>query len=104
MDQLDLLVREIDAVLSAIIADPDQPLASITSLTTFPKQFLSIAEPVPSTNLVTARDRPPTWWLEYYALHNPDHVAAIVASSIEESGTDTKQWTYHELNEVRLLD
>ena len=85
------------------MANPDQSLSSITSAATFPEQLLSVAKPSPSDNLRTASLQPPTWWLEHHAEHNPDYVAAIVASAIEETGATTRQWTYRALNEVRSV-
>jgi ferricrocin synthase len=101
LKQLKLLSDQLNAILSIMASHPDSPLIS-TLPSQMPLHLLSVSTPHPSpaSRLYEASQRHVTYWLELFALHHPDYVAAIVASRIDEHGAVTSAWSYRQLNEV----
>ena len=83
--QLELLVKQVDAVVNAIVSEPDAALMTLLSNGVVPEKMTSVVRAAPSATLRDAKSRTPMYWLERYALEQPDWLAVVVASEIEEN-------------------
>ncbi|RAL03735.1 nonribosomal siderophore peptide synthase SidC [Aspergillus ibericus CBS 121593] len=94
--QLSLFVRQIDGLISSMIASPDEPLKSLINC--FPAALRSLSNQPVSEQVANSVHMSPTHWLEVYAEQHPDWTAVEVASSISSSGVEKETMSYGTLN------
>jgi len=94
--QLDLLMRQVEASVTAMALHPDTPVPELVM--SFPEELLSVARPVISDAVRSAYEADPMFWVEYYAENHPEWAAAEVAESIASEGARTRVWSYAQLN------
>ncbi|MCJ1439751.1 MAG: hypothetical protein MMC23_000232 [Stictis urceolatum] len=95
-DHLQIMARQIDALVQAIVCAPDAGIAGL--LDSSSSQVLSIARSKllwPDSHPCVSR---PSYWLERRAEENPQWKAIEVARQIAEGSTETESWTYETLN------
>ncbi|KAE8151757.1 hypothetical protein BDV25DRAFT_87953 [Aspergillus avenaceus] len=95
-EQLSIFVRQIDGLVSAMLASPDKPLAELVNdLPTSLKSASTVPVPEAVRDSVNTN---PTYWLELHAQEHPEWTAVEVASSISPEGIVKESWTYETLN------
>lgn len=94
--QLDILARQVDALVAAMIAEPDAPVVQLVAR--FPTELLSVAKSCAPKHVIESFTDSPTKWVEKYAAEHPTWAAAEVASDISLDGAVTKVWDYGTLN------
>lgn len=93
--QQDVFLRQIDALVSALISHPDEEdISDLTEI--FPRELQSISTPRKSDGCPA--NHMPTLWIEKYAREHPEWNAVEVASVINDEGAETLSWTYAELD------
>lgn len=93
---LRLFGRHIDAVVSAMLAHPDEPVREISRF--LPTDLLSISSPDPSPAVRDSVLWSPACWLEANAKTHPDWPAVEVATSITDEGVVKESMSYAKLN------
>ncbi|OJI99544.1 hypothetical protein ASPVEDRAFT_125172 [Aspergillus versicolor CBS 583.65] len=93
---LNLFGRHIDAVVSAMLAHPDEPVHEISRF--LPTDLLSISGPDPSPAVKESVSWSPAYWLEANAKTNPDWPAVEVATSITDKGVVKDSMSYARLD------
>ncbi|KAL1652047.1 Non-ribosomal peptide synthetase [Diplodia intermedia] len=88
-----LFVRQVDALLSAMISHPDIEVADLTNF--FPDDLKSVTKPRPDTLCPSKVD--PTWWVDHFAKENPDWMAVEIATQIWPEAKSVS-WTYGQLD------
>ncbi|OJD40823.1 nonribosomal siderophore peptide synthase [Diplodia corticola] len=88
-----LFVRQVDALLSAMISHPDVEVADLTNF--FPDDLKSVTKPRPDTLCPAKVD--PTWWVDHFAKEHPDWKAVEIATQIWPEA-ESVSWTYKELD------
>ncbi|PWY66394.1 nonribosomal siderophore peptide synthase SidC [Aspergillus sclerotioniger CBS 115572] len=94
--QLSLFVRQIDGLISSMLASPDEPLKSLVNH--FPAALRSLSNQPVSEEVTNSVRMSPTHWLEVYAEKHPEWTAVEVASSISSSGVEKEAMSYGTLN------
>ncbi|PYI02663.1 nonribosomal siderophore peptide synthase SidC [Aspergillus sclerotiicarbonarius CBS 121057] len=94
--QLSLFVRQIDGLISAMLASPDEPLKRL--INRFPAALRSLSNQPVSEEVANSVRMSPTHWLEVYAEKHPEWTAVEVASSISSSGVEKEAMSYGTLN------
>ena len=93
---LSLFGRHIDAVVSAMLEHPDEPVREISRF--LPTNLLSISSPDPSSAIKESVPWNPAHWLEAHAKTHPDWPAVEVATSITDEGVVKECMSYAKLN------
>ncbi|PLB53194.1 putative nonribosomal peptide synthase [Aspergillus steynii IBT 23096] len=92
---LELVSQQIEALTTAIVAHPTEPVGALTAL--FPQPLLSIFTPSVSKQLENAPNLSPFHWVDHWATSNPNWPAVEVIESINEDTMDSRSWSYAEL-------
>ncbi|KAF9885897.1 hypothetical protein FE257_012277 [Aspergillus nanangensis] len=95
-EQLSIFVRQVDGLVSAMLAFPDMPLTEVVGH--LPRELLSISNIPVSEEVANAIRSAPTYWLEWNAREHPDWTAVEVASSISPDGVEREAMSYSQLN------
>ncbi|KAF7593553.1 hypothetical protein BBP40_011281 [Aspergillus hancockii] len=95
---LGLVLRQIDALVTAILAQPSEPLQDLTKA--FPEGLLSSHSPMVSEELRQAPHLSPSRWVDHWAASNPTWVALEVIEAIRDDKVLSQKWTYRELSET----
>ncbi|KAE8143079.1 hypothetical protein BDV38DRAFT_277885 [Aspergillus pseudotamarii] len=95
---LELVLRHIDALVTAILARPTESLQDLTQA--FPEDLLSSHSPLVSEKLRQAPHLSPSHWVDHWAASNPSWVALDVIEAISDDDVLSKKWTYGELSET----
>ncbi|KAE8361233.1 hypothetical protein BDV27DRAFT_160905 [Aspergillus caelatus] len=95
---LELVLRHIDALVTAILARPTESLQDLTQA--FPEDLLSSHSPLVSEELRQAPHLSPSHWVDHWAASNPSWVALEVIEAISDDDVLSKKWTYCELSET----
>ncbi|PLB44515.1 non-ribosomal peptide synthetase/alpha-aminoadipate reductase [Aspergillus steynii IBT 23096] len=94
--QLSLFVRQIDALVSAMLQFPDEQVSNLGNHVTANLRSVSNR---PVTDLVAnSIYTSPTYWLELNAREHPEWTAVEVATNIAPSGIEKEIMTYGTLN------
>ena len=95
---LELVLRQIDALVTAILARPTESLLDLTQA--FPEDLLSSHSPLVSEELRQAPHLSPAHWVDHWAALNPTWVALEVIEAFSDDDVLSKKWTYCELSET----
>ncbi|KKK25209.1 hypothetical protein ARAM_001029 [Aspergillus rambellii] len=95
-DHLRLFVRQVDGLISSILAFPDEPLSSLVNR--LPPDLRSISTQLASEEVAKSIHNAPTHWLEQYSQTHPEWTALEVASSITADGVERETMSYRVLN------
>ncbi|KAL3475508.1 hypothetical protein BJX99DRAFT_259279 [Aspergillus californicus] len=95
-DHLRLFVRQIDGLITSMLASPDQPLTSLVNQ--LPSNLRSLSSRPVSEGVANSIFQAPTYWLERYAASHPRWTAVEVASSITTDGIEKESMSYANLN------
>ncbi|KAI9805165.1 MAG: NRPS [Sarcosagium campestre] len=95
-EQLSLLARQTDALITLVVDHPRMGLSSLTDM--MPTELLSRTSLVNAAYPHTRQATSPTHWVEYYAKFKPNWTAVEVATRISEDGNRTETWNYSTLN------
>ncbi|CAK3966491.1 nonribosomal siderophore peptide synthase [Lecanosticta acicola] len=93
-DEQNLLLRQLDALVLALVREPKQKLAALTDGCS--TDLISRTTPRKDTKCPPPCG--PTYWVENWAETHPEWKAAEIALKIEPDGTETECWTYAQLN------
>nr|AFD36451.1 ferrirhodin synthetase [Fusarium sacchari] len=94
--QLAIFIRQIDALIGAMLNNPDLPLRSLPS--SIEKDLLSISAPSPSDAVRESTNSSPVRWIESTAEQHPEWTAVEETLSITEAGIEQFFMSYGELN------
>ncbi|KAE8320108.1 hypothetical protein BDV41DRAFT_516754 [Aspergillus transmontanensis] len=95
-EQLSLFVRQVDGLVTSMLAFPDKQLADLVHH--LPTSLKSIStRPVPESVRDSVHTSP-TYWLEKNAREHPEWTAVEVASDIAPEGIVKEAWSYETLN------
>ncbi|GFN18422.1 nonribosomal siderophore peptide synthase SidC [Aspergillus tubingensis] len=94
--QLSLFIRQIDGLITSMLASPEQPLASL--INRFPSPLRSLSDQPVNDDVVNSVRLSPTHWLEVYAKKQPEWTAVEVASEISSNGIVKEAMTFGTLN------
>ncbi|BCS01581.1 nonribosomal siderophore peptide synthase SidC [Aspergillus luchuensis] len=94
--QLSLFIRQIDGLITSMLASPEQPLASL--INRFPSPLRSLSDQPVNDDVVNSVRLSPTHWLEVYAKKHPEWTAVEVASEISSNGIVKEAMTFGTLN------
>ncbi|KAF4333351.1 nonribosomal siderophore peptide synthase [Fusarium beomiforme] len=97
-EQLLIFARQIDALVGAMLCNPDVLLPSLPGLIN--KDLLSISAPSPSDAVKESANLSPVRWIEIIAEQHPEWTAVEEALSITEAGAKRLFMSYRELNAV----
>ena len=94
---VELLAKQLDALISAMIAFPGEPISQLTNH--FPGELVSVTMPrdFKAPDIVSYDN--PLCWFEHWAQVHPDWPAAEIAESLGHGSTRTISWSYAKLNE-----
>ncbi|KAF5024641.1 hypothetical protein F66182_3263 [Fusarium sp. NRRL 66182] len=95
-EQLAIFTRQIDALVGAMLRNPDWPLKSLQSL--IEKGLLSISAPSPSDAVKRSAGMSPVRWIEFNAEQHPGWTAVEEALSITQDRVEQLLMSYGELN------
>ncbi|KIA75535.1 peptide synthetase [Aspergillus ustus] len=95
-EQLRLFVRQVDSLITSMLAFPDEPLANL--INRMPSELRSLSNRSVSQGVANSIHQAPTYWLEKNAEIHPDWTAVEVASSITADGIVKESLTYAALN------
>ncbi|KAI9742124.1 MAG: NRPS [Cirrosporium novae-zelandiae] len=95
---LKIISLQIDALISAIVQLPDEPILELANQ--LPKSLLAISSSIPDDSTKAAFNQDPTYWVEYHAQNHPQWIAAEVASTITEDGAKSERWDFATLNSI----
>jgi amino acid adenylation domain-containing protein len=95
-EQLRLFVRQVDSLITSMLAFPDEPLPNLVNQ--MPPDLKSLSSLPVSHEVANSIHQPPTYWLEKNAGLHPDWTAVEVASSISADGIEKESLTYATLN------
>ncbi|OGM50128.1 nonribosomal peptide synthase [Aspergillus bombycis] len=98
VSHLELVLRQIDSLVTAILARPTESLQDLTQ--TLPEDLLSSHSPLVSEELRQAPHLSPSHWVDHWAASNPTWVALEVIEAISDDSVLSKRWTYRELTET----
>ncbi|KAH8672879.1 BcNRPS3, nonribosomal peptide synthetase [Tricladium varicosporioides] len=92
-----LLSKQLDALVAAMVASPDKPIAQLTN--SFPSELISMTKPrfLEMSNVVSIDN--PLCWFEHWAENHPNWPAAEIVKQLEPENTKTVSWSYGRLNE-----
>lgn len=88
-----LFVRQVDALLSAMVNHPDVDVPDLTNF--FPDELKSVTTPRANTLCPAKVD--PTFWVDHFAQEHPEWTAVEIATQIWPEAK-TISWTYKELD------
>ncbi|RKL30019.1 Nonribosomal peptide synthetase 2 [Fusarium oxysporum] len=94
--QLAIFTRQIDALVGAMLYNPDVPLKSLPSY--IEKGLLSISAPSPSDAVKESANMSPVHWVEIIAGQHPEWTAVEETLSITAAGVKQLSMSYGELN------
>ncbi|KAF5964526.1 Nonribosomal peptide synthetase 2 [Fusarium coicis] len=94
--QLAIFTHQIDALVGAMLDNPDLPLRSLPS--SIDKDLLSISAPSPSDAVGESTNSSPVRWIESTAEQHPEWTAVEETLSITEAGVEQFFMSYGELN------
>lgn len=92
-EEQSLLLRQIDALIEAIVERPSLHKSSITR--EMPVQLIS--KTTPRSDTLCPDPRSPVHWVQYWASCQPDWKAVEIADNIIPEGAETVHWSYAEL-------
>ncbi|KAL2840190.1 hypothetical protein BJY01DRAFT_250105 [Aspergillus pseudoustus] len=95
-EQLRLFVRQVDSLITSMLAFPDEPLPNVIGR--MPSDLRSLSNRSVSEEVANSIHQAPTYWLEKNAEIHPDWTAVEVASSITADGIVKESLTYAALN------
>ncbi|EAU34142.1 hypothetical protein ATEG_05073 [Aspergillus terreus NIH2624] len=95
-EQLAVFVRQVDGLVSAMLAYPDKPLMEVVDHLSH--DLLSVSNRPVSEEVANSVHSAPTYWLERNAREHPDWTAVEVASSISPDGIVKETMSYSKLN------
>ncbi|KAF5229394.1 hypothetical protein FANTH_14222, partial [Fusarium anthophilum] len=95
-EQLAIFTHQIDALVGAMLCNPEVHLKSLPSF--IEKSLLSISAPSPSDTVKESADLSPTRWIEMNAEQHPEWTAVEEALSITEAGIEQLLMNFGELN------
>ncbi|RKK65277.1 Nonribosomal peptide synthetase 2 [Fusarium oxysporum] len=96
LKQLAIFTRQIDALVGAVLYNPDVPLKSLPSY--IEKDMLSISAPSPSDAVKESANMSPVDWVETTAGQHPEWTAVEESLSITAAGVEQLSMSYGELN------
>ncbi|PYI23564.1 putative nonribosomal peptide synthase [Aspergillus violaceofuscus CBS 115571] len=94
-DHLDLVLQQIDALITAMISNPTEQIHNLTQA--FPEHLLSRHAPVVSEQVKQAPSLSPFYWVDHWANSNPTWSAVEVIESVSEGVIQSQTWSYGEL-------
>jgi ferricrocin synthase len=95
-EQLAILAHQIDALVGAMLCNPDVPLKSLPSL--IRKSLISVSAPNSSDAVKESSNLSPVHWIEINAEQHPTWTAVEEALSITETGVEKLCMNYGQLN------
>ncbi|KAL2827575.1 hypothetical protein BDW59DRAFT_56080 [Aspergillus cavernicola] len=95
-EHLHFFVRQIDGLITSMLAFPDEPLRNLVNQ--LPSDLRSLSSRSVSEGVANSIHQAPTYWLEKYAGSHPDWTALEVASSITAGGIVKETMSYAALN------
>lgn len=93
--QLAMLARQFDALVTAMLEFPDQPLTQLSSR--LPMDMISMTSVPFSEEVKTAWRQQPTEWVDHFAAIQPQWPAVQVYSNISSDQCDSETWTFADL-------
>ncbi|KAL4891562.1 hypothetical protein BDV59DRAFT_65864 [Aspergillus ambiguus] len=94
--QLSLFVRQVDGLVSSMLALPDKPLMEVVDHLS--RDLLSVSSRPVSEMVANSVYSAPTYWLERNAREHPEWTAVEVASSISPDGIVKEAMSFGKLN------
>ncbi|OJJ34714.1 hypothetical protein ASPWEDRAFT_39793 [Aspergillus wentii DTO 134E9] len=95
-EQLVMFTRQIDALVSAMVAHPEEQIVNLVNH--LPSDLLSISKQDVSAGVLESVNVSPTYYLELYAREHPEWIAVETASAISEHGIEKESMTFGKLN------
>ncbi|KAL4882068.1 putative nonribosomal peptide synthase [Aspergillus karnatakaensis] len=95
---LSILLHQVTTLITAMTTHPSESVRSLAQY--FPPSLLSSHTPTVSPSLKQAPSLTPYHWVDHHAAQNPTWPAVEIITSIIETQTVTKTYTYAELAET----